>query len=128
MAAVPTRSLGALEVPPIGFGVMVLSGVYEPVDDTTAEQLSAAGVPVFLTDIKGDVSGMATAGVANDRITSRTQDIGQQWAPAAFPVERPPAWVLATTHPSAVLRADDRRSAYDAFVADLRIAAARATS
>ncbi|MDQ1688579.1 MAG: double-strand break repair helicase HerA and related ATPase [Frankiaceae bacterium] len=52
-----------------------------------AEQLSAAGVPVFLTDIKGDVSGMATPGVPNERITTRTADIGQQWAPAAFPVE-----------------------------------------
>ena len=29
-----------------------------------AEQLSAAGVPVFLADIKGDVSGMAVAGAA----------------------------------------------------------------
>ena len=35
-----------------------------------------------------------------------------------------PAWVLATTHPSAVLRAkDDRQATYDGIVADLRIAA-----
>lgn len=46
----------------------------------------------------------------------------QDW-PVAFEVARPPAWVLATTHPSAVLRSDDRRSAYDGLVADLRIAA-----
>jgi DNA helicase HerA-like ATPase len=52
-----------------------------------AEQLSAAGVPVFLTDIKGDVSGMAAPGVANDRITSRATDIGQQWEPHGFPAE-----------------------------------------
>ena len=32
-----------------------------------AEQLSAQGVPVFLADIKGDLSGMASPGVANDR-------------------------------------------------------------
>jgi uracil-DNA glycosylase len=51
----------------------------------------------------------------------------QEW-PEAFPVEQPPEWVLATTHPSAVLRADDRRSAYDGLVADLRIAAQRARS
>ena len=51
----------------------------------------------------------------------------QDW-PESFPVERPPEWVLATTHPSAVLRADDRRSAYEELVADLRIAAERATS
>ena len=52
-----------------------------------AEQLSAAGVPVFLTDIKGDVSGMAAPGVSNDRITTRTKDIGQDWSAASFPVE-----------------------------------------
>lgn len=33
-------------------------------------------------------------------------------------------WLLATVHPSAVLRADNRESAYAAFVADLRVAAA----
>ena len=46
----------------------------------------------------------------------------QEW-PSSFEVAQAPAWVLATTHPSAVLRADDRRSAYDGLVADLRIAA-----
>jgi DNA polymerase len=46
----------------------------------------------------------------------------QEW-PEGFPVDHPPDWVLATTHPSAVLRADDRRSAYEGLVADLRIAA-----
>ncbi|SFC72575.1 DNA polymerase [Nocardioides terrae] len=35
-----------------------------------------------------------------------------------------PSWVLATTHPSAVLRARDaREAAYDGLVADLRVAA-----
>jgi DNA polymerase len=32
-------------------------------------------------------------------------------------------WMLATLHPSAVLRADDREAAYAGFVADLRVAA-----
>src|SRR5499426_4054315 len=32
-----------------------------------AEQLSAAGVPVLLADIKGDVSGIAVAGESNER-------------------------------------------------------------
>jgi uracil-DNA glycosylase len=32
-------------------------------------------------------------------------------------------WVVATTHPSAVLRAPDRHAARDALVADLRVAA-----
>ena len=43
--------------------------------------------------------------------------------PEEFPVRRRPAWVLPTTHPSAVLRADDRRAAYEELVADLRVAA-----
>jgi DNA polymerase len=33
-------------------------------------------------------------------------------------------WMLATYHPSAVLRADDRAAAFSALVADLRVAAA----
>jgi hypothetical protein len=52
-----------------------------------AEQLSAAGVPCFLADIKGDVSGMAAPGVPGDRIATRSRDVGDEWAPAAFPVE-----------------------------------------
>lgn len=40
---------------------------------------------------------------------------------------RPPEWVLATTHPSAVLRAEDRDAALDGLVADLRVAADRMT-
>jgi uracil-DNA glycosylase len=44
--------------------------------------------------------------------------------PDAFEVRRPPAWVLTTTHPSAVLRADDRERAYDELVSDLRVAVA----
>jgi uracil-DNA glycosylase family protein len=35
----------------------------------------------------------------------------------------PPAWVLATTHPSAVLRSEDRAAALAGLVADLRVAA-----
>ncbi|MBX6724137.1 MAG: hypothetical protein IRY92_13045 [Dactylosporangium sp.] len=31
--------------------------------------------------------------------------------------------ILATVHPSSVLRAEDRHAAYDALVADLRVAA-----
>ncbi|MDO5699111.1 MAG: DUF853 family protein [Dermatophilus congolensis] len=52
-----------------------------------AEQLSANGVPVFLADIKGDLSGLAQAGEGNDKLTARTQGIGQQWAGQAFPAE-----------------------------------------
>ncbi len=52
-----------------------------------AEQLAAQGVPVFLADIKGDLSGMATPGAPNDRITARAQDVGQRWTPTAYPCE-----------------------------------------
>ncbi len=52
-----------------------------------AEQLAANGVPVFLADIKGDLSGMASPGRPGDRITERAGDVGQQWAPTAYPCE-----------------------------------------
>jgi DNA polymerase len=44
--------------------------------------------------------------------------------PDAFEVSRPPEWVLTTTHPSAVLRADDRDQAYLQLVSDLQVAVA----
>ncbi|MFC5982714.1 helicase HerA-like domain-containing protein [Knoellia sp. GCM10027209] len=52
-----------------------------------AEQLSAQGVPVFLADIKGDLSGMASPGVPNEKLAARSADVGQQWAPTAYPTE-----------------------------------------
>jgi DNA helicase HerA-like ATPase len=52
-----------------------------------AEQLSAAGVPVFAADIKGDLSGIATAGASSDKLAVRTRGIGQDWKPTAFPTE-----------------------------------------
>src|SRR5258706_13630261 len=52
-----------------------------------AEQLSAAGVPVFLADIKGDVSGVGAAGEASDRVQQRARDTGYTWKGAACPVE-----------------------------------------
>ena len=52
-----------------------------------AEQLSAAGVPVFLADIKGDVSGIAAPGESNARITQRATDTGYNWQASGFPVE-----------------------------------------
>ncbi|HEX6874505.1 MAG TPA: UdgX family uracil-DNA binding protein [Nocardioidaceae bacterium] len=44
--------------------------------------------------------------------------------PEAFPVPTPPAWVLPTTHPSAVLRSRSREEDFERFVADLEVAAA----
>jgi len=52
-----------------------------------AEQLSAAGVPVFVADMKGDLSGIAVPGQPNDKITARATEVGQPWTPAAGPVE-----------------------------------------
>ncbi|MEV4615132.1 helicase HerA-like domain-containing protein [Kitasatospora sp. NPDC049258] len=52
-----------------------------------AEQLSAQGVPVFLADIKGDVSGIGAPGVAGDRITARAAEVGQAWTPQGCPAE-----------------------------------------
>jgi len=52
-----------------------------------AEQLSTAGVPVFLADVKGDVSGIAVPGESNDRVTARAKDVGWAWRPTSFPVE-----------------------------------------
>jgi DNA helicase HerA-like ATPase len=52
-----------------------------------AEQISAAGVPVFAADIKGDLSGVASPGVGSDRLLDRTAAIGQEWQPTACPTE-----------------------------------------
>ncbi|MFN8570567.1 MAG: helicase HerA-like domain-containing protein [Gemmatimonadaceae bacterium] len=52
-----------------------------------AEQLSAQGVPVFLADIKGDVSGIGVPGESNDKIAARSKDTGYEWHGAGFPVE-----------------------------------------
>ena len=41
-----------------------------------AEAFSRAGVPVFLTDIKGDVGGMAVAGESRDSFRRRADTIG----------------------------------------------------
>jgi DNA helicase HerA-like ATPase len=52
-----------------------------------AEQLAAQGVPVFLADIKGDLSGLASPGTASERVTRRAAEVGETWHPAACPVE-----------------------------------------
>ncbi len=52
-----------------------------------AEQLSAAGVPVLMPDIKGDLSGLHAPGEGGDAITTRASDTGDDWSPQAFPVE-----------------------------------------
>ncbi|MCA6095162.1 DUF853 domain-containing protein [Streptomyces sp. SCA3-4] len=52
-----------------------------------AEQLSAQGVPVFLADVKGDISGISAPGAPGEGVRTRAAEVGQEWAPAAFPTE-----------------------------------------
>ena len=51
------------------------------------EQISAAGIPVFAADIKGDLSGIASPGEPSDKLLARTAKIGQNWQPEACPTE-----------------------------------------
>jgi DNA double-strand break repair helicase HerA and related ATPase len=51
------------------------------------EQLSAQGVPVFVGDMKGDLSGLATPGEGTPRVAARASDIGWDWKPKGVPVE-----------------------------------------
>ncbi len=43
---------------------------------TIAEQFSRIGVPVFMADVKGDLSGMAAAGGGNAKIAERVRVLG----------------------------------------------------
>jgi DNA helicase HerA-like ATPase len=52
-----------------------------------SEGLSDASVPVLLLDIKGDLSGIAAAGLVNDKITERTQKLEIDYKPQAYPSE-----------------------------------------
>lgn len=52
-----------------------------------AEQLSAAGVPVFIPDIKGDLSGFAREATLNDKLLQRAEAVGAAYQSTAFPVE-----------------------------------------
>ncbi|MBK7174309.1 MAG: DUF853 family protein [Bacteroidales bacterium] len=52
-----------------------------------AEAFSSIGVPVFVADIKGDFSGVGKAGVSNQRITDRIQQLGiEGYTHRSFPV------------------------------------------
>ena len=53
-----------------------------------AGELSKAGVPVFVADIKGDVTGIALPGDAtNPKVVERAQSLAWTFAPAGHPVE-----------------------------------------
>lgn len=52
-----------------------------------AEQLSAQGVPVFLADVKGDVSGISVPGEPGDKVRERAAEVHQEWTPGGCPAE-----------------------------------------
>jgi DNA helicase HerA-like ATPase len=51
------------------------------------EGLSENGIPSLVMDVKGDLSGIAAAGSANDKITERHTQIGLPFSSKGFPVE-----------------------------------------
>ncbi|MGF1924805.1 MAG: helicase HerA-like domain-containing protein, partial [Bacteroidia bacterium] len=52
-----------------------------------AEQLSDANVPVFMLDVKGDLSGLHQPGIANQRIEERAQQLHKPFTPSGYPIE-----------------------------------------
>ncbi len=51
------------------------------------DQLSAAGVPVFCADLKGDLTGLVKPGQPHPKIDARAKAIGIPFEPAGAPVE-----------------------------------------
>src|SRR5512143_760458 len=51
-----------------------------------AERLSRIGVPVFLADVKGDLSGMALAAEPDEKMLERVRRLGATLEPAGTPV------------------------------------------
>lgn len=52
-----------------------------------SEGLSNASVPVVLMDIKGDLSGIAAAGTANDKLNERCKLLNITYTPSAYATE-----------------------------------------
>ncbi|MEW6582885.1 MAG: helicase HerA-like domain-containing protein [Actinomycetota bacterium] len=52
-----------------------------------AEQISAAGCPVFAADMKGDVAGIGAAGEGGGKVAERAAELGYAWRSGAAPVE-----------------------------------------
>jgi DNA helicase HerA-like ATPase len=51
-----------------------------------AESFSRLGVPVFLADVKGDLSGLARPGGDSDKVLARAKELGLELQPEASPV------------------------------------------
>ncbi len=52
-----------------------------------AEQLSSLGVPVFLADLKGDLTGLAVPSPGHPKIDERMEGMDLPWTPTSYPVE-----------------------------------------
>jgi len=52
-----------------------------------SEQLSDAGVPVFMLDVKGDLSGLNQPGSINPKIEERAAQLKKTFTPTGFPIE-----------------------------------------
>jgi DNA helicase HerA-like ATPase len=52
-----------------------------------AENMAAKGIPVLMMDLKGDLSGIAAAGVINPKIEERHQLIGIPYQPSGTQIE-----------------------------------------
>jgi len=54
---------------------------------TLAEGFSRLGVPVFMADVKGDLTGLSQAGGGNRKVEERLKLLGvEHWRPEGFPV------------------------------------------
>ena len=53
---------------------------------TLAQQFSAIGVPVFMADVKGDLSGLARPGGGNAKVAERAKSLGLELRYAPCPV------------------------------------------
>jgi uracil-DNA glycosylase len=71
--------------------------------------------------VLGGTAGQAVFGPSFRVGAARGKPLG--WETARLEVSRPPETIVATTHPSAVLRSRQRDEDYAALVADLRVAA-----
>jgi len=50
-----------------------------------AERFSNIGVPVFMADVKGDLSGLSAPGIDSAKLKQRLESLGVgDWTPAAF--------------------------------------------
>ncbi|MFY8063012.1 MAG: helicase HerA-like domain-containing protein, partial [Usitatibacteraceae bacterium] len=50
-----------------------------------AEQFSNSGVPVFMADVKGDLTGISQPGKPQPKVDERRKQLGLEFSPAACP-------------------------------------------